>query len=294
MMTSRSRTWKMGSPDVPHRGQVVPHHRRTERQAGKGARSRATASDCGTGCGTEDPDHEEHSESFTKKADADAFKTRIDADLLRGSYRDPDAGRISLRRYAEEWLAAQAFDVVTREAVESRLRIHIYPALGSLRLDELAARPSVIKTWLSGLSLAPSTAGKVLTHLNSIMIAAVLDGRIAGNPCSAKTVRAPRDTKRHLEIWDDPQVAAVRAALPARIAAMVDAGTGLGLRQSEIFGLSVEEVDFLRRVVHVRHQVKLVGGRRFFALPKGEKERHVLLATQTGEALAAHIEAFPP
>lgn len=242
----------------------------------------------------QDPDRKEHSESFAKKADADAFKTRIDADLLRGTYRDPDAGRISLRKYGDEWLAAQAFDAVTREAVESQLRIHVYPALGSLRLDELAARPSLVKTWLSGLSLAPSTAGKVLTHLNSIMIAAVLDGRIVVNPCSARTVRAPRDTRRRPEIWTNAQVAGVRAALPERIAAMVDAGTGLGLRQSEIFGLSVEEIDFLRRVVHVRHQVKLVGGRPFFALPKGEKERHVPLATQTGQALAAHIAGFPP
>ena len=31
----------------------------------------------------EDPDGGEHSRSFTKKADADAFKTRIDNDLLR-------------------------------------------------------------------------------------------------------------------------------------------------------------------------------------------------------------------
>ena len=248
----------------------------------------------------EDPDGNERGKSFAKKADADAFRTRIDADLLRGSYRDPDAGRITLRKYAEEWLAARDFDTVTREAVESRLRLHILPALGSRRLDELAARPSLIRDWLSGLKqvrgggLAPSTAAKVLTHLNSIMIEAVLDGRIAANPCSAKSVKAPRSTKRHLELWTDDQLTAVRAALPARIAAMVDAGTGLGLRQSEIFGLSVEEIDFLPRVVHVRHQVKLVSGRPFFAIPKGEKERRVRLPTATGEALAAHIAAFPP
>lgn len=247
----------------------------------------------------EDPDGKERSESFAKKADADAFRTRIDADLLRGSYRDPDAGRISLRKFAEEWFAAQTFDTVTREAVESRLRLHILPALGSRRLDELAARPTLIKNWLGDLrqvrggNLAPSTAGKVLTHLNSIMIAAVEDGRIAANPCSSRSVEAPKRTKRHLEIWTDAQLHAVRAALPAPLAAFVDAGTGLGLRQSEIFGLSVEEIDWLRRTVHVRHQVKLVGGRPFFAIPKGEKERHVLLVGPVADALSAHLAAFP-
>ena len=247
----------------------------------------------------EDPDGREHSASFVKKADADMFRTRIDADLLRGTYRDPDAGRISLRKYGEEWLASQSFDAVTREAVESRLRIHVFPALGARRLDELAARPSLIKQWLSDLkqvrggALAPSTAGKVLTHLNSIMIAALQDGRIGVNPCSAAQVKAPRSTRRHLEVWTDPQVAAVRAALPARLAAMVDAGIGFGLRQSEIFGLSVEEVDFLRRKVHVRQQVKLVGGRPHFALPKGGVQRDAPLAPHTGDALAAHLAAFP-
>lgn len=248
----------------------------------------------------EDPDGRERSESFARKADADRFQTRIDADLLRGSYRDPDAGRISLRRFAEEWLERQTFDPVTREAVESRMRLHILPALGSRRLDELASRPSLIKQWMSGLrsvrggTLAPSTAGKVLTHLNSVMIVAVQDGRIAANPCAiVRGKGASRASRRHLEVWTDAQVSAVRAALPARLAAMIGAGTGLGLRQSEIFGLAAGEIDFLRRKVHVRQQVKLVGGRPRFALPKGDVQRYVPLSTHTGEVLAAHLAAFP-
>lgn len=247
----------------------------------------------------EDPDGKERSESFAKKTDADSFRTRIDADLLRGSYRDPDAGRITLRKYAEEWLAAQRFDTVTREVVESRLRLHIYPLLGSRRLDELASRPSLLKTWLADLkrvqggSLAPSTAGKVLTHLNSVMKAAVLDGRIAANPCEMADIKPPRPARRKVKPWTLEQAAAIRAALPAHLAAMIDAGTGLGLRQSEIFGLAVAEVDFLRAQVHVRQQVKLVGGRPHFALPKGEVERQVFLTDRTKDALAAHLAAFP-
>jgi integrase len=247
----------------------------------------------------EDPDRKEHSESFARKADAEKFRTRVDADLLRGSYRDPDAGRVTLRKYAGEWLAAQRFDTVTREAVESRLRLHVFPVLGSRRLDELAARPSLLQAWLSDLrrvqggSLAASSSGKVLTHLNTVMKAAVLDGRIAVNPCEIAGIKAPRPPRRKVRPWSPGQAAAVRAALPARLAAMVDAGTGLGLRQSEIFGLPVDAVDFLRRKVSVRQQVKLVGGRPHFALPKGKAEREVPLAAQTGEALAAHLAAFP-
>lgn len=241
----------------------------------------------------EDVDRRERSRSFDRKADAEAFKTEVDAALRHGTYHDPDAGRISLRKYAEEWLKAQTFDPVTREAVESRLRLHIYPGLGGKRLDELAARPSLIKAWIAGLQLAPSTVGKVFTHLNSIMLAAALDGRIRVNPCAGQSRNLPQKTERHLEPWTPEQSARVRSALPPRLAAVIDAGRGLGLRQSEIFGLAVEEIDFLRRQVHVRQQVKLVGGRLVFAPPKGLKERHVPLADRTAAALAAHLAAFP-
>jgi integrase len=146
---------------------------------------------------------------------------------------------------------------------------------------------------VQGGSLAPSTAGKVLTHLNSVMKAAVLDGRIAANPCEMADIKPSRPPRRKVKPWIPEQAAAVRAALPGHLAAMVDTGTGLGLRQSEIFGISLEEIDFLRRKVHVRQQVKLVGGRPHFALPKGEVERDVPMAAQTGDELAAHLAAFP-
>ena len=237
----------------------------------------------------EDVDRRERSRSFEKKADAEAFKTEVDAALKHGTYHDPDAGRISLRKYAEEWLAARTFDAVTREAVESRLRLHIFPALGARRLDELAARPSLVKAWLSGLNLSPSTAAKVFTHLNSVMRAAALDGRIRVNPCAGLSRQLPQGARRKLKPWTREQSAAVRAALPGRLAAIVDAGTGLGLRQSEIFGLSVDEINFLRRQVDVRRQVKIVGGRLVFAVPKGKKERDVPLSGPTAGALAAHL-----
>lgn len=241
----------------------------------------------------EDPDRKERSRSFDKKADADAFKTEVDAELKRGTYHDPDAGRITLRKYAGEWLEGQTFDAVTHEAVESRLRLHIYPQLGSKRLDELAARPSLILAWMSGVKLAPSSVAKVFTHLNSIMLAAALDGRIRVNPCSGLAKKLPQTPKRNLKPWTREQAALVRAALPSRLAAVIDAGTGLGLRQSEIFGLSVEEINFLGREVHVRQQIKLVAGRPYFAVPKGKKEREVPLAGPTADALAAHLAEFP-
>src|SRR5205814_1925053 len=147
-----------------------------------------------------DPDGKERSRSFDRKADAERFKDTTAADVRRGTWMDPDAGKITLRKYAEGWLAGQTqHQASTRESVEQRLRVHVYP----------------------------------------------------------------------------------------------DLGAGLGLRQGEILGLAVEDVDFLRKVVHVRRQVRIVRARLVFALPKGGKERDIPLPGTVALALAAHLADHP-
>jgi integrase len=66
------------------------------------------------------------------------------------------------------------------------------------------------------------------------------------------------------------------------------------MRQGEVFGLAADDVDFLRRVVHIRRQVKIVGARLVFGPPKGGKERDVPLPESVALRLSAHIAKFPP
>ena len=89
------------------------------------------------------------------------------------------------------------------------------------------------------------------------------------------------------------QVTAVTVALPDRYQILVVLAAGCGLRQGEAFGLGVDDVDFLRGVIHVRRQVKLVHARQVFAPPKGGKERDVPLPEMVALELAAHLQAFP-
>jgi hypothetical protein len=60
-----------------------------------------------------------------------------------GGYVDPSAGRVTFERFSARWLQSQTFDASTREAVESRLRVHLLPAFGDLELR--AIRPSTIQ-----------------------------------------------------------------------------------------------------------------------------------------------------
>jgi len=134
----------------------------------------------------------------------------------------------------------------------------------------------------------------VLTTLSMVMNAAVDDGLVNRNPCSARSVRAPKVPDRKVVPWTAGQVRAVRDALPERYRALADVGRWLGLRQGEAFGLAVEDVDFLRRVVHVRRQVKRLANSLVFAPPKGGKDREVPLPDSLGLLLSAHIAARSP
>ena len=60
-----------------------------------------------------------------------------------------------------------------------------------------------------------------------------------------------------------------------------------------MFGLSPDDIDWLRKIIHVRRQVKIVGGRRVFAPPKGGKDRDVPLADGAGAAPVGAPDGVP-
>jgi integrase len=235
----------------------------------------------------------EHARHFDRKTDAQRWLDTVTADLLTGRYLDPRAGRATFETFATSWLQAQTSDVATRAAVESRVRNHLLPTFGPMELR--AIRPSAVQSWLRGRSAecAPRTVRVLLANLSSIFGAAVEDGLIHANPCAAASVKPPALDRRQVVPWTREQVAAVRDAHPERYRAVTPVGAGLGLRQGELFGLRVEDVDFLRRRVRVRRQVKLVKGRPIFAPPKGRKDREVPLPDVVAVAIAEHLRAWP-
>lgn len=240
-----------------------------------------------------EPDGRQRSRSFPRKVDAQRFLTTVEADKLRGTYRDPDAGRVTFGSFAEGWLAAQTSDVSTREALATRLRVHLLPAFGPLELRTI--RPSTVQAWLRGRQqeCAPSTVRVLLANLSAILGAAVADDLIPSNPCAASSVRAPRLEERRVIPWTREQVEAIVAAMAEPYRAVPMPAAGCGLRQGEVFGLDVDAVDFLGRRIVVRQQVKLVHGRPILAPPKGGRTREVPLPDVVAVALAEHLRQYP-
>lgn len=241
------------------------------------------------------PDGSEKSQSFPdkQKRKAEAWLSTIEADMNRGAYIDPKSARTTFRQYAERWLAAQTTDVSTQTSAERYLRLHAYPFIGSRPLGSF--KPEHIRKWLRELEdkgIPGGYAVHIYGTVRGVLSAAVDDGYLTKNPCSARSVKPPSRDARRVTPWLPERVAAVRAALPARFQAATDVGAGCGLRQGEIFGLAEDAVDFESETVHVTRQVKLIRGRPVFAPPKGNKERDTPLPAMVASSLLSHMSRY--
>lgn len=178
-----------------------------------------------------DPDGNERSESFPDKCrgQAEDFLHRVENELRRGSYVDPDAGRILLADYAERWVQAQTFDELTRETTESRLRSKIVPFFRGKELS--AIRPTDIRGWLRWMQqekAASSYQAVCFAHLSAIFTAAVDDKLIVSNPCHVRSVTRPKPGERKITPWPRSTVKKVHLALPERFKITVPLGAGCG------------------------------------------------------------------
>ncbi|MGW5050494.1 tyrosine-type recombinase/integrase [Actinokineospora sp. NPDC004072] len=239
----------------------------------------------------------ERAKSFPdrQKSQAEAFLGEVESELRRGTYIDPDAGKVTFEVFGKRWLASQTFEESTREAVELRLRLHVFPHLGGRRLDSI--RPSDVRDWLKALQdkgLSESYRQVIFVHVQAILSAAVDDERIRKNPCQAASVQKPQVPARKVVPWTAERVHAVRDAMSERYRVTVTLGGGLGLRQGEVFGLSPDDLGWDNDVVRVQRQVKIVGGKPCFGLPKGGKTREVPLPHSVGQAVREHMDAFAP
>ncbi|MGW4913001.1 tyrosine-type recombinase/integrase [Streptomyces sp. NPDC004270] len=244
------------------------------------------------------PDGTEKSKSFPdgKKRVAEQWLTDTASDMSRGQYIDPRAARITFKGYAEKWLKTHRIDPASHVVVEQRLRLHAFRLIGSRPLDSF--RPEHIRGMVSALEHEPAVSGgyarNIYGDVRAVLSAAVDDGLLPRNPCSAKSVRPPAAEQRRVVPWLPAQVLAVRAGLPKRYRSMVDMGAGCGLRQGEIVGLAEDALDFESGTVRVVRQVKLIRGKAVFAPPKCNKERDVPLPPSVAEALRAHMDVHKP
>lgn len=237
--------------------------------------------------------------SFDKLTGVDGAKAwlaKAQHESSRGEFIDPRDGTMLLREYVEDhWWPNQNYpDPITRATVKGKVWNHVLTHLGSKPLNGI--KTPQLRAWLKALNaqLGAGTVNDVWGALSSILQAAVDDERITKNYCrSQKTLRPPARPEPRASAWSRERVQMVRTLIDSRVRLAVDLGVGAGLRQGEVFGLASEDVDVDAQVLHVRRQVKKVGSKLVFALPKGRKTRTVPVPAHLLARVQEHLEQCP-
>jgi integrase len=233
-------------------------------------------------------------QNFARRADADARDAGVRASLTTGTYIDAAAGKVKFAAFADQWRQMQIHREATETIIERALRLHVNPVIGHLSIA--AVRPSHIQQLVRQLSaeLAPSTVTVTYGFVAAMFTAAVRDRLIGRTPCDG--VRLPARSRRESWTPDPAMVRALAAGLAQRYRAIPETAAQSGLRPSELMGLEVECVDFLRRTVRVRQQLlaTAAGNVPYLAPPKTpQSDRTVPVTRATIDMIAAHLAACP-
>jgi integrase len=229
-------------------------------------------------------------QTFRTKREANAFLAKARADVERGAWIDPDAGRIQLAEYAWRWLHERPqLRRRTQEFYEGLLRLHVLPQLGPVALSDL--RPATIRSWhaslLRGRRPGASTAAKCYRLLRSILATAVEDELIPKNPCAIKGAGIEHPNERPVATIE--QVYALADAIKPRYRALVLTATFTGLRLGELRALKRHRLDLLHATVHVAEQMsELKQGELVVGPPKTEAG---VRTVATPHALIPELEA---
>lgn len=244
-----------------------------------------------------DEEGKQKKESFARLPAAEARDAEIRASLANGSYLDPSAGSVTLAEYGRRHVANMGCDPETARKTAARLELWAFTKpIGKIPMAVLAKSPSRIRQWLKEQEpqLAPSSIQLNALNLGAVFNAAVDDRIIARNPFKAKSVRVPKPEPKKVVPLTLVQVQALDEALPDWYGGLPYLGAGCGMRQGELLGFALEDIDFLGRVIRIRRQLRFVQGKLVFSLPKYGKMRDVPLPESVALRLSARIQRFKP
>ena len=228
----------------------------------------------------------EHSKSFDRKIDAQAWLDEITASRVIGTYVAPNAGRITVSELHAKWTDTQSHLKETTVSTRGYTwPAHVEPRWGAVAAADV--QTTAVKTWvqsLVGSGAGAATIENAVSILRQVLEMAVEDRRIAQNPCAG--VKLPR-RKHRLRGYLTHQQVELLAAEVDTDASVVRFLAYTGLRWGEMAALHVRDADMLRRRVHIRQAVAEVRGRLVWSTPKSHEQRSVPFPAFLANELAA-------
>jgi len=240
-----------------------------------------------------DPAGVERSRHFPRKIDAERFAATVSADIVRGQYIDPHAGRQTFSEYVNSWLATKAaVSPRTRINIEGRIENYARPTFGPMTLASV--RPSHARAFVADLvarGLAPATVKAITLTTAQVFAQAVHDGIIARSPFDG--IELPADRHREeMHFLGADQVNVLASTIDDRYRSAIYVAAYGGLRAGELWALRVERVNVLARTIEVVESLAEVRGRLVTGPTKTGKRRTITIPSFLAEMLGAHIGRY--
>lgn len=231
-----------------------------------------------------------HSRTFPRKRDAEIFLDAAGADLHRGVWVDPSAGRTTLREWSEAYLATVVnLRPGTVSTYRRDLTRYILPRFASTPLSRLS--PLDIRAWLAdelAEGRAPSSVHRHYRTLRRLLQVAVETDMLAKNPCAA--VKPPAVPTTEMRFLSAAEVADLADATSPWYQTFIYAAAYTGLRWGELTGLRRKRIDLLRSVLTVAEQLTAVDGEIRWGEPKTRAARRTLaIPAFLGEKLETQL-----
>jgi len=239
-----------------------------------------------------DPSGRERSRTFMRKVDADRFLAGIGTAIGEGSWTDPARARLTVGDWGRRWLDGRAdLKPKTRASYESLWRTCIAPKWERVPLARVEYQ--AVAAWVADLStrVSASRTRQAAGLLRHMLDDAVKDRRLPRNPAHGVDLpRVPEHVKRYLTHHQVETLAGAAGDYSTLVRLLAYSG----VRWGEASALRGQDVDLMRRRLHVRRSLSDVNGRLTFEAPKTHRSRTVPLPRFLCDLLTEHMAGQSP
>lgn len=190
--------------------------------------------------------------TFATKTDAERWLIGVEADMVKGTWRSPDLGRVALGEYLTIWIEHRPG--LRPRTIDLYRWLHgkyIAPMLREHLLSDIT--PGTVRAWRAELLAdgnAATMVAKAYRLLRAVLNTAVDDELIRRNPCRIKGAgieRAPeRPTATVAQVFD------LAGLVPARFRVLILLAAFTSLRYGELAALCRRDFDSRRGTLTVR------------------------------------------
>lgn len=232
--------------------------------------------------------------TFASKTDADRWLTAIEADLIRGTWRNPDLGRVALGSYLAEWIDHRpGLRPRTLDLYRWLHRKYIDPTLRDRLLSDIT--PGIVRAWRADLlaeGVSLTMVAKAYRLLRAALNTAVDDELIRRNPCRIKGAGLERAAERPTATV--VQVFQLADIVPGRFRVLILLAAFASLRYGELAALRRRDFDPRCRTLTVRATlVERSDGSLAFGPPKTDAGiRTVTIPDAIRRDIRAHLDDF--